>query len=148
MLGYKHNETRSWDTKHCGNLAIHASVGKPKWAREVAANDPHISAALEAHGLTFDTLPRGVVLATCTLMGTLLIAGPDTYLKDKAPHMFCHPERLTPMELAAGDYTPGRFAWRLENIEALVNPIACKGALSLWQLPYPVFNEMMSALSA
>jgi len=147
MLGYKQFETRSWNTSHCGPLAIHASVGKPKWAREVAETDPHIKAALAEHGLTFDTLPRGAVLGVCKLMSTLPIAGPDTYLKNDEPHMFCHPEQLTPMEFAAGDYTPGRYAWKLEAVEAIVHPIACKGALSLWELPGPVFNTLHIALS-
>jgi hypothetical protein len=36
-------------------------------------------------------------------------------------------------ELSFGDYTPGRYAWILENVQALPGPIPCKGALGLWE---------------
>lgn len=140
MLGYKLNETRSWKTTHRGPLAIHASVGKPKWARDVAENDPHVSAALAKHGLTFDTLPRGAVLGTCQLLEVSRI------VVDSPQAGELHPAQLSEMEVAAGDYTAGRYAWHLADPEALVHPIACKGALSLWKLPAPVFNTLHISL--
>jgi activating signal cointegrator 1 len=120
LLGYKLYETRSWDTKHRGPLAIHASAGKPAWARQQALSDPVICEVLERHGLTFDTLPRGVVLGSAEVVST----HPTLSLSD-----------LSIEELAVGDYTPGRFAWRLANTIVLPEPIPCKGALSLWELP-------------
>lgn len=147
MLGYKTNETRSWDTKHDGPLAIHASVGKPAWARQLCENDPHIRQILAVHGLTFDTLPRGAILGTCMLLGTLPIAGPDTYLKNEQPHMFCHPEWLYPVERATGDYTPGRFAWLLRKVVPC-SPQPCKGALSLWQVPADIAATLAELAAA
>jgi hypothetical protein len=141
MLGYKTNETRSWDTKHDGPLAIHASAGKPTWARQVCEQNSHIRQILAVHGLTFDTLPRRAILGTCTLLGTLPIAGSDTYLKNEHPHMFCHPERLAPVEVAAGDYTPGRFAWRLIQVRPC-SPQPCNGALSLWKVPEDIATQL------
>lgn len=35
-------------------------------------------------------------------------------------------------ELIFGDYTPGRYAWILDNIESLSEPIEAKGHLGLW----------------
>ena len=143
MLGYKTNETRSWDTKHNGPLAIAASASKPAWARKVCQENMHIRQILSAYGLTFDTLPRGAVLGIVNVVGTLPIAGPDTYLKNEQPHMFCHPEQLKPVERACGDYSspgafPSRFAWALRNVVVFPEPIPCKGALSLWQVPVEV----------
>ena len=36
-------------------------------------------------------------------------------------------------ELAFGNYTPGRYAWILEGVKPLADPIPAKGALSLWE---------------
>jgi hypothetical protein len=36
-------------------------------------------------------------------------------------------------EYLFGDFTPGRYAWILNNIEILKKPIPAKGQLSLWE---------------
>lgn len=135
MLGYdfKHHETRSWSTTHRGKLAIHASAGRPGWARE-AAETPLIKAALAEHGLSFDTLPRGAVLGTVDVVDMHRITAEFV-------------ATLTPMEVAAGDYTPdaGRWAWQLENREPFGAPVACKGALSLWEVPREVAHDFVTA---
>lgn len=128
-LGYKRNETRSFSTKHRGPLLIHASAGKPRWAREVCENDPIIRGILEKHGLTFDTLPRGVLLVSCTLVMPQKIIGHKPYpgTPDEV-----HPEQLNETERACGDYTPGRYAWPLLDVQVLPEPIPAKGSLGLW----------------
>jgi hypothetical protein len=147
MLGYKCQETRSWDTKHDGPLAIHASLGKPAAVRRLCQENAHIRQILAYHGLTFDTLPRGAVLGTCTLLTTLPIAGPDTYLKNEEPQLFCHPEQLSPVERAAGDYTPGRFAWLLRQVQPC-SPQPCKGSLSLWRVPTDIADTLAELAAA
>ncbi|QIX61841.1 ASCH domain-containing protein [Hymenobacter sp. BT18] len=127
FLGYKHYETRSWNTSYRGDLAIHASLGKPAEARRIAATCPEISAILERHGLTFDTLPRGAVLGTCELA--------DTHKTDDL-------RGLSITELACGDYGPGRYAWRLIAPFVCAKPVPCKGALSLWVVPEEVEQEV------
>lgn len=42
---------------------------------------------------------------------------------------------LTAYDREFGDWTPGRFAWRFENIRQLKEPITAKGTLGLWTLP-------------
>jgi hypothetical protein len=121
MLGYKHFETRSWPTKHRGQLAIAASAGKPAWAREVCQTDPIISNILEFHGLTFDSLPRGVILGTCEVE--------SMHKMDETWDLV-----LDDTELACGDYTPGRWAWALKNI-IRTNHTPAKGKLGLWDSP-------------
>lgn len=34
--------------------------------------------------------------------------------------------------LAFGDYTPGRWAWKIEDVELLPEPVPARGALGLW----------------
>jgi hypothetical protein len=130
IMGYKQLETRSWQTSHRGNLAIHASAGKPDWAREVAERDPYIKRALDKHGLTFDALPRGAVIGTVGVRGMLPI---DKNLVS----------RLSPLEFACGDYSmPGRFAWELFSAVPLDKPITCRGALSVWEVPTEVVQQI------
>ncbi len=38
-------------------------------------------------------------------------------------------------EFSFGDYAVGRYAWILTDVKALKEPIPCKGALSLWDVP-------------
>ena len=39
-------------------------------------------------------------------------------------------------EITAGDWQPGRTAWRLENIRAMIVPIPLKGKQGLWNVEY------------
>ena len=39
---------------------------------------------------------------------------------------------LTPLERAFGDYSPGRFAWRLWDVQRLPRPVAARGYQRLW----------------
>lgn len=120
MLGYKTLETRSWATKHRGPLAIAASAGKQ--GREACAPGTYLAQLLANHGLTFDDLPRGAVLGLCQV--------DSMHKMDETWDLV-----LGEVELACGDYTNGRVAWALSNVQAFATPVKCKGALSLWQVP-------------
>ena len=41
-------------------------------------------------------------------------------------------DQLSAREREAGDYTDGRFAWRLEDVRVLKTPIPHAGGLSFW----------------
>jgi hypothetical protein len=125
-IGAKKIETRSWRTPYRGTLAIHAAKGFPKWAKETC-NEPEF-----ARELGSDPLPLGMVIATCRLISCIptrelqenrlievdYLAGcGDFYLDDK--------------ERAFGDYSAGRWAWLLADVQQC-QPIPAKGALSLW----------------
>lgn len=138
-LGLKQLETRSWYTGHRGPLLIHASLGKPTVARFVAEQVPVLARALAAAGLTFDTLPRGGIVAACQLTGCrrILEAGQKpTNPRELDPATLCLAER------EAGDYTAGRFAWTLANVQALAEPVKCAGALQLWAVPAEVLAQL------
>jgi hypothetical protein len=35
-------------------------------------------------------------------------------------------------EYAFGDYTPGRYAWLLDQVRPLAQPVACRGYQQIW----------------
>lgn len=122
--GAKRIETRSWQTRHRGWLAIHASAGFPPAARQLCQRELFRSAlaVCEWRGV----LPLGAIVAVCTLEDCC-----PTDLLGGLPR----DDRLTEQEAAFGDYQPGRWGWILGNVRALSEPIPCKGRLGLWELP-------------
>lgn len=136
-IGAKKIETRSWRTSYRGPLAIHAAKGFPEDARRLVRDDwtffgalnPEYAEYAKTAGLklvpsevgrrTEGQLPVGAVIATCQLVACIQA---ETIM-----------ETLGERERAFGNYGPGRFAWILEDIQPLPEPIPAKGALSLWE---------------
>lgn len=117
--GEKTIETRSWFTPYRGPLAIHAGA---RWTREqqTCCWQPGFAQALIRHGINApDELPRGAIVCIVQLVATFRT---DTLR-----------ERLDIPELRFGDYTPGRFAWKLDVIEVLKEPIPASGKQGLWE---------------
>ena len=113
--GRKHIETRSWDTRYRGWLAIAASKG---WT--VADRD-----CAEAFGYDPAILPRGAIVAIGRLHQTFRTGSSDQFT-------------LVPPgseEEQYGNYEPDRYGWRFTEIRKLAQPVACKGALGLWTVP-------------
>jgi hypothetical protein len=122
--GAKSIETRGWSPSYRGPLAIHA-------AKRVLTNDflyslLHDKTFVQAYlkvGLTelsgMRRLPRGVILATCTLA--------DCVRTEDVP-------AIGWKERAFGDYSPGRWAWLLTNIKMLPEPIPCVGRQGLFNV--------------
>lgn len=119
-IGAKKIETRSWSTGYRGNVAIHASKTFPRWAQELCYNGHAIGWALKAYGVDWTALPKGAILCVCDL--TACIRVEDASVKGTLEEWF-------------GDYTPGRYAWRLANVRSLPEPIPAKGSLGLWEFP-------------
>lgn len=151
-IGLKKIETRPRYTKYRGPLAIHASAGFPKAAKEACKN-PVIFDELYQSGLigfkkpeiickhpkneevSYELeykFPRGAVVSTCNLVLVLYIGedGLYEYINAKVG------KRVMSLpsgnEYANGDYTPGRFALITENPLLLPEPIPAKGQLGLW----------------
>ena len=114
--GAKRIETRSWSTKYRGPLAIHASrSNKNKLLRFV---EPFLR-ALRGIGI----LPLGAIVATCDLVDCIKMT----------PEFIDLVKSAKGYEIDFGVYEVGRFAWILENVQPLAEPIPAKGALSLWE---------------
>lgn len=129
--GVKQDETRHWFTPWRGPLAIHAS----KRLDLAGAPDALCDAALGL-GWRHGGLPSGAIVAVAELADVLpadLVAATG---------------RLTRANLAAGNFAPGRFAWRLANVRALRRPIPGVGRQGLfnWTPPADLHDRLGPAL--
>ena len=125
-IGAKRIETRSWRTPYRGSLAIHAAKGFPKWAKEIC-NEFEF-----ARELGPAPLPIGMVIATCRLIACVPTRELQQNRVIEVDYLAgCADFLLDDRERAFGDYTPGRWAWLLADVKPC-EPIAAKGALSLW----------------
>jgi len=139
--GAKKYETRSWATRYRGPIAIHAAAVNPfKVIRglddtTIAAmkNILRSSGALPQQG-DFRYLPLGAVVATAELVDCHPIFDDGSgwlysaYLqRPNRPQEYIHG-----YELEFGDWTPGRYAWELVNVQMLAEPIPVKGKQGLW----------------
>lgn len=136
-IGAKSYETRGWSTGYRGPLAIHAakglgSVGGGHGLLKLCKQEPFASALAP---LAYDLepsespwrlsggrgldLPLGVIVAVCEL-------------EDIYPVAECVQRLRGSNEIAFGDFSAGRYAWRLANVIRLEHPIEARGALGLW----------------
>jgi len=113
MQNIKTVETRSWKTKYRGVLYIHASLGKVK------KKDQRTLDLLKL--LNNPSLKYGYIIAKCNLVNCIYM---DKNYVDKI--------KLDKTEYQCGIYEVGRYAWILDNIEVLDNPISVKGKLGIW----------------
>lgn len=126
-MGEKKVETRVWETKYRGELAIHAAARIPpdwlgasrefpEFRRELAdvfcARERDLAARIDV------MLPRGAVLCIVRLKGI--------ERAEQAAGVLCQ------RELIFGNYEEGRYAWFFEMIEQFETPIPAKGNRLLW----------------
>jgi hypothetical protein len=129
-LGAKRYETRSWQSWYTGPLLIHASKAYPRWAKELEKYDPYYS-ALRAHGVYDPSLSCGQIIGCCDLKRCFRTEDVRDSLDDK--------------ELAFGDYSDDRFAWKLDNGSFLPKPIPAKGALGLWEFDLHEYYSVLAS---
>ncbi|MBF6612186.1 MAG: 2-oxoglutarate dehydrogenase E1 [Chloroflexi bacterium] len=121
-------ETRSWRTWYRGPLLIHAARAFPRWARDACKQEPFAKVLAEA-GYTHPTsgqvdpaqLPLGMILAVCNLKHCVRIGTPGIDLPPSE------------QERSFGDYSAGRYAWVLSDVQPLPKPIAAHGSMGLWE---------------
>lgn len=138
-LGVKEIETRSWNTNYRGPLAIHAA-NRRRWPCEafpMMKDGRVIDACHEAKNLTgmlgWESLwPRGMIVATCYLFDCKKISPWwDLYSYNQEKRVT---EKISEsIEGLVGDFTPGRYAWLLTDIQPLAEPIEAKGHQRLWE---------------
>lgn len=110
-LELKGYETRGWLTHYRGTLAIHSTKHFPAWARRFAMDE--VTA-----GRLPDLLPMGFVLAIVEL--TDCVRTEDVR------------DEISDTERRYGDWSDGRYAWKLEHVRVLLNPVAAVGHQGLW----------------
>lgn len=123
--GIKQNETRSWRTNYRGPIAIHSAkqdvhIGWCQYLSDKAAEVICRRMKLPEIFNSQEVFPTGVILATANLVDCIKIT----------PEFIA---TLSPDELALGDYTFGRYAWKLEDVKQFPEPIPAKGHQGLWE---------------
>ena len=98
VSGLKRYETRRRRTNIRGCVAVHAAKGTPRFVTMA------LDMALPEHL----TLHHGAVIGTVEIVDCV----PVEEIRDS----------LTELEKALGDYSPGRFAWVLQNPEMFDHP--------------------------
>jgi activating signal cointegrator 1 len=85
--------------------------------------------------------PLGSIVAIADLTDCLQMTNSETPAKGQiCIHHQSH------LELALGDWSPGRYAWKLENILALPEPIAHRGGQGLRFPPEGVCQQIEKML--
>jgi hypothetical protein len=111
--GAKQIETRSWKTSYRGPLAIHAAKAIPN----INLFTPKVEKALWNQNTPFGKVIAIAELIDCQEMTMdKIVLWRDVYGKD---------------EIIFGDFTPGRYAWILSNIQA-IKPVPAKGMQRIW----------------
>lgn len=107
------------------------------------------------HGNPFHRVPLGAVVATCDLVDVVPILPDDTVNPfEHTPCITVDPSALDneatyglltyyerdattgndrSREEPFGDFTPGRFAWLLDNVVAFDEPVPARGRQQLWE---------------
>jgi hypothetical protein len=116
VMGLKKLETRSWSTKHRGELLIHASMGQS--GALLAQEPPFLKYITD-----FSKLPFGAIIGKVQL--TDIIKVQSLHMSDAVIN------QLTMEERAFGDYSNGRYVWVLEEPELFTKPVKMKGTLGL-----------------
>lgn len=139
-IGAKRVETRTWSTRYRGPLAIHAAKGLGQPAMDfvrMCRTEP-FKAALGTEG---DLLARGMVVATAALVAVIWTEHVEVIVTDDrgadydrdGPYLRDGVLLIGPREAAFGDYSRGRYAWLLEDVRPLPEPVPARGALGLWE---------------
>lgn len=127
-LRVKLDETRHWSTDYRGPIAIHAA----KTLDLAAAPDELCEAAIGRFWQK--DLPRGAIVAVGRLADIR-----------RAEAVADH---ITRANRIAGNFAPGRFAWRIEDLRRLERPIPAVGRQGLfnWSPPADLETQLGPAL--
>lgn len=138
-------ETRGWATKHRGRIAIHAAKTTQRVEPAVVALPEFHDALWPALGFSSrpmptavrERLPRGVIVAAANLVEVLPVERITSWFPDGgiawenrwALGADC--AAVEEGERPLGDYSSGRFAWFLADIEPLAEPVPFRGGQGL-----------------
>ncbi len=134
-LNEKGFETRSWTTAYRGPLYIHISSRYDRVDR-MLETEKYFYQALYPFRLHDNLIEYcGLIVARVELTDILHIREDGLYSMGRDY------KKVLPLpigkERAFGDYSPGRYAWKFDNIRCLQTPIPAKGKLSIWEYDMP-----------
>ena len=118
VCGLKKNETRHWATSYWGPLLIHAT-------KHMEPPTILMRQLLEPFGYkSWSAFPRGALVCKVNLIDCL----------PTNDYTATHPE------CQFGDYTPNRFIWITDNLQAF-DPIPYKGSQGFFNVPDEIIKE-------
>jgi hypothetical protein len=151
--GVKTIETRSRQTHHRGQLAIHAGMHRPTEGEDVGDwwwDWDVDEGVIVRRGDTWKQhpAPLGAIVAVADLVDCVPIVE-DGWPANGAwrPALVIENDTLTLYrsddpdlsedaddQKPYGDFTPGRWAWLLADVRPLVEPVRCPGFQGIWDL--------------
>lgn len=136
--GAKKYETRSWATKYRGPIAIHAARKDPcKLPIEEALEKATWEEINAGRCPRWCDMPWGRIIATAELVNVWrIIRNPGQDFAEGAHKIGAEDQQgnyIIPseMELAFGDWTPGRYAWEFSDMK-MISPVPVSGKQGLW----------------
>lgn len=147
-LKSKEYETRHWSTDYRGPLVIHAAKRLVRSEMELLRCRYFWRAALKLPpNLTiWGRVPFGALVAVCDLTGCFPTEEIRPGYLDQ-PRICSDPAHGgvgTWTERDMGNFESGRFAWHLENVQALPEPIPFKGAQGFFRVPKSLLGGLAS----
>lgn len=126
-IGAKRYETRSWKPpKRVTRIALHA-------AKRISEAPGPRDRELFHRVLRDRVIPLGCILGIFDIVDVIETDG-------------TRPPGGAEYERTFGDYTPGRYAWRLEPVLICQPPIYCKGGQRFWWLPESIHMAIDQAV--
>lgn len=126
-MKHKKIETRSWKTKYRGELYIHASISK---APKKLLEKDFMKSLVTEQDLSYGKIILKANLVDCIEM--------TKEWREKL-------KKDNPQEYLLGLYEEGRYAWVLENVTPLEQPIIAKGKLGIWNYEEKEYNDGKSS---
>lgn len=114
LNGYKKIETRSWKTSYRGDILIHASKSK-NFMRNI--KEKQVLDLVEKNKLNYGKIICKAKLIDCKEM----------------TKEFIEEVKKNHQEYILGIYEEKRYAWILDNIIPIDEPIEVKGKLGIWE---------------
>jgi hypothetical protein len=125
----KVHETRSWEFRYRGWIAIHAA----KRTEPNGLSDDFLSIVRARFGLNWRaTLPRGAVIGAARIV--------DCISTEQAA--------VGPVDWHCGDYSPGRFAIKRAEFLALEEPIPFRGHQKYFDVPDGIAEPLINAITS
>lgn len=118
-MGAKKYETRHWYTPHRGLLVIHAAK---RWTQEqidYCWQEPFRTTLKGLGFVALEQIPRGALLGVVNLTAV--------YKTENVT--------VSETEWAFGNYSPGRYAWKLEGARPFPKPIPYRGRQGFFNVP-------------
>jgi hypothetical protein len=144
VIGAKAIETRDWWTSFRGQILITASKKWPVDCKQLCLTPPFSTALGVNEGGLVPDLPLGYALGVVDLVECFKFDA-ETERKIRRRSEL---GTLPPFEADFGDYSAGRSGFVFKNERLLPDPVPCKGALGLWDVPADLEHAVLKQLKA